>query len=496
MATIQAQGVLIHEQGFVAGGVRVRGFDSLTRPGLRTGFGIHVNDGSMVASGDAPRVIRGYLSLNLRVNRTGAGVAVADANTSRRQYDSAVIKKAFAFTPYEASVFRKVLRSPGSFAQSQELLSKEGLREFGTLQQGTGIRHVRKTDLGNFINGVNRLRTDGPSLLNGQPTEASGVIKFHHGQSGEPVGPLAPQLQIALLEDDSYRATWTQPTDPDDGQIKGFIAEIDGQASDVGLVFEHAAPLALNATVHVRVRAYDDDGLLGDWSSLRTLANDRPPAASPFFSVTEDATGYLFSWAAAADDIGIAGYRIFEVVGEVRGPELTTALVAGTLYHHDGFEIAARSFELVSVDTRGQVSVGNPVEVVPLKTTTTTPAPTTTEAPTTTPAPTTTTRAPRPDQDPVPPPAPTTGRGPTMRLSWPNVADATRYDVYVNESLVLEDVLPGASGVTTARLRNIAPGAYDVVVVAKDEGGNFSPDSQVVRLVVTEDMIRKHRAGV
>ena len=161
------------------------------------------------------------------------------------------------------------------------------------------------------------------------------------------VPPSAPGLVRGGGDTRSITLNWTPASD--DEMMAHYEVERDGLVigTTPGLTFSDTRVAELTATTY-RVRAVDASGNRGEPVELRVvLADATPPGAVAGLTLAQDGADVALSWAAAADNRAIAGYRI------TRGGSPLTQ-VAG-LGHRDRPEAGERVYEVRAVDTAGNL---------------------------------------------------------------------------------------------------------------------------------------------
>lgn len=127
----------------------------------------------------------------------------------------------------------------------------------------------------------------------------------------------------------------------DDVKVGGYEISRDGVSLGVAPgATRRIADLAPLTNYSLRIRAVDEAGNWSAWSApiqVRTVADTtRPSTPLALVATRVSANGFLLTWSASSDNVGVTGYEIFRdgvSVGTIASPSLpVTGLHAGTTY--------------------------------------------------------------------------------------------------------------------------------------------------------------------
>gem|GEM_PF-1309147 len=306
----------------------------------------------------------------------------------------------------------------------------------------TYVMTVRAKDAANNVSAASTalsVKTLDPVVVDSQP----------------PTAPTA--LASSGITQTSFILSWTASTD--NVGVTGYLVYKNG-VLEITVTSTSASITGLNVSTlySFTVRARDAAGNLSAVSSplsLTTPDTEAPAAPTGLSSGSLTETGFLFSWIASADNVGVTGYDVFQNgtrVASVTGTSANiTGLSASTTY----------AMTVKAKDAAGNISIASAVFNV------TTPD---TQAPAA--------------------PGPLSASNITQSgftLSWTASLDnvgVTGYDVYRNGSY--ESSVTG----TTASITGLAAStSYAMTVRAKDAAGNTSVSSAILNVTTAEAVI-------
>ncbi len=256
----------------------------------------------------------------------------------------------------------------------------------------------------------------------------------------------------------SVALTWTASTD--DKGVAGYDVYKDGVKVDtVTGTSKTITGLTPSTAYKFKVQAKDTIGQTSDFSDeiTSTTLADTPPSKPAGLAGTPTKTSVALSWTASTDDVGVAGYDIYQdgvKIDTVTGTSKTvTGLTLNTEY----------KFKVQAKDTIGQTSVFS--DEITTKTLSDTP-----------------------------PTTPTglagTPTASTVALTWAASTDdvsVAGYDVY--QDGVKIDTVTGTSKTVTGLSQSTA---YKFKVQAKDSIGQTSPFSTEITVTTTDNTIVKY----
>ncbi|UUY04528.1 fibronectin type III domain-containing protein [Svornostia abyssi] len=256
----------------------------------------------------------------------------------------------------------------------------------------------------------------------------------------------------------SVALTWTASTD--DKGVAGYDVYKDGVKVDtVTGTSKTITGLSPSTAYKFKVQAKDTIGQTSDFSDeiTSTTLADTPPSKPAGLAGTPTKTSVALSWTASTDDVGVAGYDVFQngvKIDTVTGTSKTvTGLALNTEY----------KFKVQAKDTIGQTSVFS--DEITTKTLSDTP-----------------------------PTTPTglagTPTASTVALTWAASTDdvsVAGYDVYKDGVKI--DTVTGTSKTVTGLSQSTA---YKFKVQAKDSIGQTSAFSTEITVTTTDNTIVKY----
>jgi chitodextrinase len=285
-------------------------------------------------------------------------------------------------------------------------------------------------------------------------------IGAHEFRTTDTQSPIAPTLSSTGKTSTSVSLSWTGATD--NVGVTGYDVyngTTKVNTSAITATTFTVSNLSVSIAYNFTVKAFDAVGNTspaGNTLSVTTnaAADTQAPTAPTLSSTSETSTSVSLSWTRATDNVGVAGYEVYNGTTKVN----TTAITSTSYTVNSLNSNTAYNFTLKAFDAAGNTSAASNTVIV-----TTNPAPDT--------------------QAPAAPTLTSTGKTSTsVSLSWTAATDnvaVTGYDVYngtvkVNNSLV--------TGTTYTVSNLIASTAYQFTVTAKDAAGNSSIESNRVKI--------------